>query len=132
MIKELFSRLFGDKIIRYEHHGVLVFVRASLKGKHRAHCLCFHDCALFAPNTASNCSKAEELFAFCKRNNMTTPVFECAQYIKKDKHTKYEFICPRCFHKISEAQYKCAIPKTKCPKCGTGTIAEYSRNISNR
>lgn len=132
MIQKIFmfiKTLFKDKVIRYEHHGVLVYVRAALKGKHRAYCLCFHDCALFAPGTPSNCSKAEELFAFDKRNNMVTPVFECDRYTKRDKDTKFEFVCPRCYSAISEMQYGHAAPETKCPKCGTVTIAEYARHI---
>jgi hypothetical protein len=70
-----------SKIVTYEHHGAVVFVREDLKGTHREHCLCF-ECGKFAPNTDHNCSHARELYAFCIRHDMVTPVFECPHFIK--------------------------------------------------
>ena len=60
----------------YHHHGMAVFVDSALKGTHREHCLCFQ-CSKFAPGTAANCPRAQELYEFCVRQDMTTPVFEC-------------------------------------------------------
>ena len=62
------------KKIQYEHHGAVVWVDESLRGTHREHCLCF-SCGEFEPGTHDNCPLAQELYEYCVRNNMTTPVF---------------------------------------------------------
>ena len=67
----------------YVHHGVIVAVDKSLKGKHREHCLCFQ-CAKFAPNTPENCDYAEQNFRACKINGMTMPVYECSHWHRKE------------------------------------------------
>ena len=67
-------------IERYEHHGTVVAVQSHLKGTHREHCLCFAGCALFKQGTPENCPKAQELYLFCVKHGMTTPVFECPDY----------------------------------------------------
>ncbi|GEM_PF-3049541 len=65
------------KIIEYEHHGNMVKVDESLKGKHRDCCLCFI-CDEFIPeNRDANCTIANKLFSICCEFGMTTPVFEC-------------------------------------------------------
>ena len=62
-----------------------VWVKKDLKGKHREHCLCF-DCDLFHPNPEGreeNCPIANELYDFCVKHGMTTPVWECPNFIQK-------------------------------------------------
>lgn len=73
-------------IIEYDHTyrdgpTAHVFVQEELKGKHRDHCLCFQGCQSFKPGTPENCPLAEELYQFCVRNNMTTPVWECPVFV---------------------------------------------------
>lgn len=66
--------------IRYEHHGKKVLVDKELKGKHRDYCLC-HKCRHFIPSDRkANCKKANELYRFCQKHGMTTPVFECPDF----------------------------------------------------
>ena len=73
-----------DPIISYEHHGTQVFVRASLQGRHRQHCLCWSGCAKFKPEQPDHCVQAKELFAFCVHYGMTTPVWECPDFEPTD------------------------------------------------
>ena len=61
---------------RIPHHDRLVWVRFSLAGQHREHCLCY-SCKLFKPDTPDNCKIAAGLLAFDIRNHVTTPVWEC-------------------------------------------------------
>lgn len=65
----------------YEHHDHDVWVRRSLKGKHREMCMCHAPCMKFHPGTKENCPIAQELFEFCKRYGMVTPVFECRKFV---------------------------------------------------
>lgn len=65
---------------QYSHHGVEVFVRSDLKGKHREFCLCF-SCDKFKPGTPDNCSIANDTFQNCVKHNLTTPVFECPKFV---------------------------------------------------
>ena len=70
----------SNHFIRYEHHGNMVMVDKELKGKHRDHCLCWK-CRKFIPaDRKLNCKKANELFKFCQKHKMTTPVFECPDF----------------------------------------------------
>jgi hypothetical protein len=70
-------------IIKYNHHGTEVFVDEELKGKHRDNCLCFK-CGRFNPGMPeTNCPKANLLYAVCIAESMTTPVYECADYLNK-------------------------------------------------
>lgn len=61
----------------YDHHGTFVAVDSALKGTHREHCLC-HVCGKFFPGKKQNCTRAQQLYEFCEKYNMTTPVFECS------------------------------------------------------
>ncbi len=66
---------------QYEHHykdgkSALVWVRSDLRGKFRENCLCY-SCANFHPGEPNNCPLAQELFEYCVRYNMATPVYEC-------------------------------------------------------
>jgi len=68
-------------IIKYTHHKVPVSVIESNKGKHREHCLCWQGCRKFFPaNEDKNCIIASQLYSFDKIYNVTTPVWECAEY----------------------------------------------------
>ena len=70
-----------SRYTKYEHHGLEVWVRTDLKGTHRQHCLC-HSCEKFRPeNRDDNCSKANRLYQLCVDEGMTTPVFECPDFI---------------------------------------------------
>ncbi len=69
------------KYVQYEHHGTTVWVDASLKGKHREHCLCFA-CEKFRPGTPENCPIAQATFENCVKFNTTTPVFECPEFVQ--------------------------------------------------
>ena len=63
----------------YEHHGANVAVRVSLKGQHRAFCLC-HACKSFKPDTPENCVIAEKVYSLCKEENLVLPVWECPHF----------------------------------------------------
>jgi len=66
---------------KYNHHGVEVWVRSDLKGMHRDNCLCMQGCKKFKlGDRENNCKKADLLFAFCRLNSMTTPVYECPDF----------------------------------------------------
>jgi len=67
------------KYIQYKHHGKTVWVREDLMGKHREHCMCYK-CEKFHPNEPNNCPIAQELYSFCVRHDMTTPVWECPEF----------------------------------------------------
>lgn len=68
-------------IEQYEHHGTKVFVDSELKGKHREHCLCYK-CKEFTPeNRNTNCGIASLLFQLCCLCNITTPVWECPNFV---------------------------------------------------
>ena len=67
---------------KYEHHGVKVWVRKDLKGKHRQHCLCW-SCMLFKPeDRENNCKLANLLYAVNVASGLTTPVFECPLFVE--------------------------------------------------
>lgn len=73
----------GDILVNYEHHGANVWVRKSLKGRHREHCLCYI-CDHFNPGSRdTNCPIANALYQICVSQNVTTPVWECAQFSRK-------------------------------------------------
>ena len=70
-----------SKIVRYEHHENEVAVRKNLKGKHRQYCLCF-TCGNFnMKDPEKKCKIADELYQFCVKHGLTTPVWECPYYI---------------------------------------------------
>ena len=73
----------------YNHHGNQVWVRKSLKEKHRDYCLCFSCSKLNIEDRASNCPIANELYDFCVRNKMATPVWECPDFIE-GKHSNFK------------------------------------------
>jgi hypothetical protein len=68
-------------IEKYIHHGVEVSVQSELKGKHRAHCLCFQNCRFFFPDDPEkNCEIAKANFKNCVDYNLVLPVYECPKY----------------------------------------------------
>jgi hypothetical protein len=68
---------------KYNHHGKEVWVRTSLKGKHRDICLC-HSCKfLDVTSKEKNCPIANKLFQLCKEEGLVTPVFECPKFEEK-------------------------------------------------
>lgn len=72
-----------EQIETYYHHGALVKVRSDLKGRHRDFCLC-HSCGkLDITDRQANCPKANMLYALCCLCGMTTPVFECPDFVEK-------------------------------------------------
>ena len=73
----------SDKIEKYEHHGVVVSVMKSVKGKHREHCLCF-SCENFHPGAPeTNCPIANLNYAVCLAHNVVLPVYECPLFVEK-------------------------------------------------
>lgn len=72
------------KIVKYVHHGTLVSVDEDILGKHREHCLCFRNCALFIPGSEFNCQMAQENYEFCVKYDTVTPVYECPEYVDKE------------------------------------------------
>jgi hypothetical protein len=72
-----------SRVVEYEHHGRIVSVMAGNRGKHRRNCICY-SCAQFKPGQPDNCAKAQELYELCKRQGVTTPVWECSTYTGKD------------------------------------------------
>lgn len=72
------------KIIKYEHHGVEVFVDEDLKGKHRGHSLCWKGCKRFHPeDREKNCCIANLIYALDVALGLTTPVWECSKFIEE-------------------------------------------------
>jgi len=65
----------------YEHWDgkPKVWVRSDLKGKHRDHCLCWA-CRKLKPGKPDNCPRAQELYEYCVKHDMTTPVWECPEF----------------------------------------------------
>lgn len=73
-----------DKIIEYEHHGGVVSVREDLKGRHWAHCLCSR-CAIFKKGDENPCEISRSAFAVCVKYNVTLPMWECPDFVEKEK-----------------------------------------------
>ena len=72
---------------QYKHHGTNVWIRSNLKGKHREYCLC-HSCKkLDVVNVENNCPIARAIYKNCVEFNLTTPVWECPEFLE-DKQPK--------------------------------------------
>jgi hypothetical protein len=76
---------------KYVHHGQVVSVQPSLKGKHREHCLC-HGCANFKPGRVDNCEIAEATFKNCQQFGTVTPVYECPKFKAAEKRAQPDVI----------------------------------------
>lgn len=70
------------EVERYEHHGREVTVLSAIKGEHRSLCLCWQGCAKFKPGEPDNCPIAQSLYALCVEHGLTTPVGECAEFVR--------------------------------------------------
>jgi hypothetical protein len=66
-------------IERYVHHGRDVAVESDLKGKHRAHCLCYV-CDKFNPGGPDHCPIAQRIYDTCVALGVVTPVWECPEF----------------------------------------------------
>lgn len=75
-------------VTRYNHvwpgATVSVAVIALNQGKHKENCLCYQRCRFFKPGTPDNCGIAQALYEFDVRNDVVTPVWECAMYGSMD------------------------------------------------
>jgi len=70
------------KFIKYVHYGVSVWVNEALKGKHRAHCLCY-SCEKFKPELIDNCPIAQGNYEYCVKHDLVVPVWECPKFKEK-------------------------------------------------
>lgn len=71
---------------QYEHHGRKVWVRSSLKGKHRQHCLCY-DCKKFScGEPEQNCPIANLNYAVDIAHDLVTPVYECPEFVEGENY----------------------------------------------
>ena len=70
------------RYVQYVHHGVKVWVRLDLKGKHWDPTLCA-DCRLYKPDTDENCAVAERTFQLCKDCNLVLALWECPAFEPK-------------------------------------------------
>ena len=66
---------------KYNHHGIDVWVRIDLKGKHRDICLCFNCKKLNIEDREKNCPIANATYKNCERYGLTTPVTECPYFL---------------------------------------------------
>ena len=69
------------EIVAYKHHSQTVYVRRDLKGEHRSYSLCYQ-CAKFHPQTPENCEIAQATFEHDMKYHITTPVFECPEFVQ--------------------------------------------------
>lgn len=72
-------------IERYKHHDREVAVQSDLKGKHREHCLCFNYKNFDPDNREENCPIANMLYCFCVLTGLTTPVYECPEFVLEEE-----------------------------------------------
>lgn len=73
------------KYENYVHHNRHVWVRSDLKGTHREHCLCY-ECSLFFPDDVEhNCVVAQSIYSLNCTAGVTTPVYECEQFVPVKK-----------------------------------------------
>lgn len=76
-----------ERYEQYVHHGRRVWVRRTLKGKHRNHCLCYA-CAHFNPGETDNCPIASHIYSLCVLQDMVLPVWECPHFYNKNRVCK--------------------------------------------
>ena len=77
------KQISNMKIVKYKHHGVEVSVPEPMKGRHRAHCLCWKGCKHFKPDDRdNNCEIANANYENCIKYNVVLPVWECPKYEK--------------------------------------------------
>ena len=66
--------------VQYGHHGVQVWVREDLKGKHLDHCLCWSCSKFDLSDQDASCNIANALEALCECFALQAPVYECPQF----------------------------------------------------
>lgn len=73
------------KFIKYKHHGRDVWTFKRTKGKHQNYCLCYY-CRRFFPKSSldANCRIADHVYTLNRVFGITTPVFECPEFIEED------------------------------------------------
>jgi hypothetical protein len=71
------------RLVRYQHHGASMVVRADLRGRHREHCLCY-GCGKFDPTGKNNCPIAQAVFDNCVKHTIVSPVWECKEFQRND------------------------------------------------
>lgn len=70
---------------KYKHHGIKVFVRKDLKGKHRDYCLCFKCERFNISDPAKSCYIANMIYSTCVKYNLVLPVWECPKFKEEGK-----------------------------------------------
>lgn len=81
--KANYELIYGNKLIKYNHHGNEVWVRADLQGLHRDYCLCY-GCEFFNPDDRSkNCAIANAVYQNCVEYGIVTPMWECPNFIER-------------------------------------------------
>jgi len=79
------------KYIARPHHDFIVMVREDLVNTHRDVCMCY-DCINFNPGMPEdNCPIANLLFAVCIQTGITSPVYECPEFVQGKR---YQFKTP--------------------------------------
>lgn len=74
-----------EEIVTHIHHARRVFVIEKNIGKHRENCLCWQ-CANFCPTIRdANCRIANVLFEIDRAFGITTPVWECPEFVAMKK-----------------------------------------------
>jgi len=82
----------AKEITTYIHHGRRVSAAKENMGKHRENCLCLQ-CANFYPDCREkNCRIANLLFAIDCAFDITTPVWECPEFLQKMRRQSNEIL----------------------------------------
>ena len=68
------------KIVKYDRFGHEIYGFEEMKGRNREHCMCYY-CHQFHPKEETNCPIAQGLYDYDRQHNVTTPVFECGEFV---------------------------------------------------
>jgi hypothetical protein len=71
------------KFIQVLHHNRPVWANLEHVTRHKEHCLCY-SCERFNPNSDTNCPIAQEVFELNKKLGITTPVWECPDFLESE------------------------------------------------
>lgn len=82
-IKRTWRILTGSEYEQYEHHGNVVWVRWTLRGRHRECCLCFACSKFFPSDVKKNCKIAQKIYSLCVEKALVLPVWECPEFARK-------------------------------------------------
>ena len=69
------------KFIQVLHHKRPVWANLAHVTKHKEYCLCY-SCEGFSPGDDTHCPIAQELFELNIKHGLTTPVFECPEFLE--------------------------------------------------